>query len=60
MHFFRFQLKQDLKKSKLTASEEDLLIEDLLIEDLLIEDISFAHSLLYKCYFERLPFARSH
>ena len=33
------QLKQDLKKSKLTASEEDLLIEDLLIEDLLKEDL---------------------
>jgi hypothetical protein len=32
--------QQDLKKSKLTASEEDLLIEDLLIEDLLIEDLS--------------------
>ena len=32
-----FIIQQDFKKSKLTASEEDLLIEDLLIEDLLIE-----------------------
>ena len=36
---FAISMKQDLKKSKLTAREEDLLLEDLLLEDLLIEDL---------------------
>ena len=37
--------KQDLKKSKLTASEEDLLLEDLSIGEILLEDFALDLSL---------------